>query len=113
VIGHMNRNGKERQEVCREIGDGTLDEGNPTTLGQIQHFPTAQVMLHLNHDIFPDRHSLVTRPKRHTKVLHGKRGSPAANSATLSALPIGTKRDLARLTFQLETTSKQNKRTRR
>jgi hypothetical protein len=41
-------------------------------------FPTSQAMLHLNHDTIPDRLSLVTRPKRHTKVLQGQRGSPTA-----------------------------------
>jgi hypothetical protein len=35
AIGHTNRNGKEGQEVRREIGEGTLDEGNPATLEQI------------------------------------------------------------------------------
>jgi hypothetical protein len=70
--------GKRNKVLRRKVGESTLDKGSPPTLGQIQPFLTGQVTLHLNHNTITDRLSLVTRPKRHIKVLQGQRGSPVA-----------------------------------
>jgi len=77
TVSHMSRNEKNRHEIRREVGECTLDEGNPSTLGQIQLLPTGQTVLHLNHNIIPDGRSLVACPKGHAKILQGQRGSPA------------------------------------
>jgi hypothetical protein len=50
TVGHTNRNGEERQEERREVREGTLDEGNLATLGQIHHFSIGQTTLYLKHD---------------------------------------------------------------
>jgi hypothetical protein len=71
MVGHTNRNGEERQEIRREVGECTLDEGNPSTLGQIQPLPIGLTTLHINHDIILGRCSLVALPKRHAKILQG------------------------------------------
>jgi hypothetical protein len=102
TIGHTSRNGEEREEVRRKIGENTLGKGNPATLGQIQHFSTGQATLHFNHNTIPDRLSFVTHPKRHTKILQrGREEVPqpkmTTNSAALSTLPTVTKRDLAKI----------------
>jgi len=73
MVSHMNRDGKNRQEIRREVGECTLDVGNPSTFGQIQLLPTGQTALHLNHNIIPYGCNLVARPKGHAKILKGQR----------------------------------------
>jgi hypothetical protein len=42
AIDHTNRNEKEGQEVRREIGESTLDEGNPAALDKYNVFQLAK-----------------------------------------------------------------------
>jgi hypothetical protein len=117
VIGHTSKNGKERQEVSRKIGEGTLDKGNLATLDKYNFFQlvkrrsilttiSSQIDLALKH-----------APSGIPRYFRGREEVPqpkmTANSVALSTLPTGNKGDSAKLTFKPNTASKHNKRTRR
>ena len=71
AISHTDRNGEERQEISRKIGETALNKGNSPTLRQIQPFPTGQTPFNLLKNPILDRLGLKPSTKRKTKVFQG------------------------------------------
>jgi hypothetical protein len=117
TVSHMSRNGKNRHEIRREVGECTLDEGNLAPLDKYNFCQLAKRCSILTTISSQMDVALWRAPRGMPRYFKGKEEVPQpkieANSATLSTLPTGTKRDLSKLNFKPETTSKQTSSTRR